>query len=155
MKDFNDCLQTLCRSLIKYGETQMRQLAESNSMKLQSMQHLVYVRERQMDYYKNKCSQFVTDIDKMINAKMTEKGSNMIYELDNSAKELRMMKDNIFLMEKMMREEIHKDYSEQLIFKDNQIKKLRESFKSYKNELNEDIKADIDREQSEIEPMRK
>lgn len=42
----------------------------------------------------------------MINAKMTEKGNQIIYELDNANRELRMLKDNFHLMERSMRAEI-------------------------------------------------
>jgi len=54
----------------------------------------------------------VNDIDTIINSKMTEKGNQMIYELDTANRQLRMLKDNFYLMEKMMREEIHIDYSD-------------------------------------------
>jgi hypothetical protein len=74
MKDFNDCIQTLCRGMIKYAETSLRSINETAHIKSQHLQHLVYVKERQMDYYKNKCQNFVNEIDKIINAKMTEKG---------------------------------------------------------------------------------
>ena len=59
-----------------------------------------------MSYYQNKCTRFVKEIDKMINSKMTEKGNQIIYELDVANRELRMLKDNFFLMEQMMREGI-------------------------------------------------
>ena len=52
-----------------------------------------------MSYYQNKCTRFVKEIDKMINSKMTEKGNQIIYELDVANRELRMLKDNFFLME--------------------------------------------------------
>lgn len=53
-------------------------------MKESRLMNLIYIRERQSQYYKRKCEQFVEDIDKMINAKMTEKGNQLIYELDSS-----------------------------------------------------------------------
>ena len=53
-------------------------------MKESRLMNLIYIRERQSQYYKWKCEQFVEDIDKMINAKMTEKGNQLIYELDSS-----------------------------------------------------------------------
>ena len=59
---------------------------------------------------------------------MTEKGNQLIYELDSSNRQLRMLKDNFYLMEKRMREEIHKDYRQQLIQKDHQLKKYQEKF---------------------------
>ena len=74
MKDFNDCVQTLCRGMIKYCETTVRSMSETHSLKTQQLNHLVYVNERQKEYYKRKCKNFVEEIDKIINAKMTEKG---------------------------------------------------------------------------------
>jgi len=59
-------------------------VCETASMKESRLMNLIYIRERQSQYYKRKCEQFVEDIDKMINAKMTEKGNQLIYELDSS-----------------------------------------------------------------------
>jgi len=53
-------------------------------MKEQKLNHLLYIKEKQTIYYKKKNEQFVEDIDKMINAKMTEKGNSIIYELDSA-----------------------------------------------------------------------
>lgn len=75
MKDFNDCIQTLCRGMIKYCETTVRSINETSVLQTQQLQHLVYVKDRQMEYYQRKCQGFITDIDKIINAKMTEKGT--------------------------------------------------------------------------------
>lgn len=66
-----------------------------------------------------------------------------------------MLKDNFYLMEKKMREEIHKDYWQQLIEKENQLKKYREAFHAYKNELSADIKGSIDRDIETIDPKLK
>ena len=45
-----------------------------------------------------------------------------------------------------MRQEIHIDYSDQLKAKDQLIKKYAEAFRSFKTEISNDIKADVDRE---------
>jgi homoserine kinase len=55
-----------------------------------------------------------------------------------------MLKDNFYLMEKKMRDEIHKDYRQQIIEKENMIIKMKEAFKAYKTELSADIKSNID-----------
>lgn len=132
MKDFNDCIQTLCRGMIKYCETNIRSINETFLLKTQHLQHLVYVNERQMQYYKRKCESFVNEIDKIINAKMTEKGKKIIYELDVTHRELRMLKDNYYLMEKMLREEIRKQFVDEIAEKDFLITKYRQEFAEYK-----------------------
>lgn len=91
----------------------------------------------------------------MINAKMTEKGNSIIYELDAANRELWMLKDNFFLMEKKMREEIHKDYRQEIIEKDLSIKKFKEAFMQYKLELATDLKSNIDWEVETIDPKMK
>ena len=74
VKDFNDCIQTLWRGMIKYCETSIRSINETSSLKTQQLQHLAYINERKMQYY-NKWETFLNEIDKIINAKMTEKGN--------------------------------------------------------------------------------
>jgi hypothetical protein len=74
MKDFNDCIQTMCRGMVKYCETTVRSMNETSSLRIQQLQHHAYTNERQKEYYKRKCETFVNEIDKIINAKMTEKG---------------------------------------------------------------------------------
>ena len=73
MKDFNDCIQTLCRGMIKYCETNIRSLTETNVLRTEQLHHLAYINERKMLFYKNKCENFVNEIDNLINAKMAEK----------------------------------------------------------------------------------
>jgi hypothetical protein len=53
---------------------------------------------------------FLSEIDKLINAKLTQKGNQIVYELDLANRELRMLKDNFYLMERLMRKEIRLDY---------------------------------------------
>ena len=54
MKDFNDWIQTLWRGMIKYCETSIRSINETSLLKTQQLQHLVYINERNMQYYKDK-----------------------------------------------------------------------------------------------------
>jgi len=46
------------------------------------------------------------EIDKLIHAKLTLKGSQLVYQLDVTSRELRMLKDNFFLMEGLMHKEM-------------------------------------------------
>lgn len=100
--------------MIKYCETSIRSINETSLLKTQQLQHLVYINERNMQYYKDKC---IKKSAEDTNAKMTEKGSAIIYELDVTHRELRMLKDNYYLMEKMMREEIRKEFIDEILEK--------------------------------------
>jgi chloramphenicol O-acetyltransferase len=160
MKDFNDCIQTMCRGMVKYCETTVRSMNETSSLRIQQLQHHAYTNERQKEYYKRKCETFVNEIDKIINAKMTEKGkvlllinvgAAIIYELDITHRELRMLKDNYYLMETMMREEILKQFIDEVTEKNFLIKKYREAFAEYKTRVNKDISSEVYNEITTIE----
>lgn len=102
---------------------------------MEQLQHLVYVNERKMKYYQIKCENFVNEIDKLINAKMAEKNSALIYELDITHRELRMLKDNYFLMEGMMRDEIRKEFIDEITNKNYIIQKLKQGFDEFRKEI--------------------
>lgn len=93
----------------------------------------------------------MNEIDKIINAKMTEKGASIIYELDITHRELRMLKDNYYLMERMMREEIQRQFIDEITEKDYLIKKYREGFKEYKERVNKGISSEVYDEITTIE----
>ena len=57
-----------------------------------------------------------------------------------------MLKDNFYLMEKMMRSEVRHEYEKAISEKDNLIAKFRESFSTYKSELNNEIKEEVAKE---------
>jgi hypothetical protein len=104
MKDFNECLQIFCKSLLKYGETELRTRSETHAVRENQFRHLVYVKEMESIYFKRKCEQILKNVDGIISAKMSSKGNRMIYETDMVSRELRVLKDNYYLMEDVMRE---------------------------------------------------
>jgi len=75
MKDFNECLQAFCQGLLKYCESELRTRVETLHIRSNQYQHLIYVKEQAALYYRRKCEQFLDDLDKMVNAKISQKGS--------------------------------------------------------------------------------
>jgi hypothetical protein len=46
----------------------------------------------------------------MVSAKLMQRGSQLLYDLDLTSRELRTLKDNIHVMERMMRTEVRNEY---------------------------------------------
>ena len=82
-------------------------------------------------------------MDKLVSAKLSQRGTQIIYELDVSNRELRTMKDNFFMMERMMRQELRHEYERAIIERENQMNRYKESFHTYKNDLNNQIKEEV------------
>ena len=135
MKDFNECLSIFCKQTLKYSEENLRQRTETASIMQNQYRHLIYLKEMEVIYYRQKCEQFLRNIDVIVNAKMSAKGNSMIYELDVTNRELRTLKDHYYLMEKFMRDEINKEYMKEMNEQENEIVKNRDNFGNYKVQM--------------------
>ena len=62
----------------------------------------------------NKLQIAEAEMNKIVNARVFSRGNNLIYELDITARQLRMLKDHIFLMEKNLTEKIKLCYDRKL-----------------------------------------
>lgn len=66
----------------------------------------------------------------MVNARMYEKGSQIVYELDQANRSLKLIKDNIFNMEMKLRLEIEAEFKNKLLHTEmvlnNELKKFGE-----------------------------
>jgi hypothetical protein len=113
-KDLNECLEECCRSLIKYGEIEMRTRCESLSTNLIQYENLIYIKDRQLLNLENKLRTAKVELNKIINTKVFSRGNNLIYELDMTNRQLRLMKDNVFLLETSLTEKIKLCYDREL-----------------------------------------
>ena len=120
-------------------------------MKEFQYKHLLYLKDQQCLYYRRKCDSFLTDIDKLINAKLTQKGNQIIYELDIANRELRVLKDSFYLMERLLRQEIKHQYEKTISDKENMIQKYKGSFSVYKEGLNNEIKEEVAKEIQQLD----
>lgn len=53
------------------------------------------------------------------------------------------MKDSIFMMERMMRQELRHEYERAIVERENEKNKYKESFSTYKDDLNNQIKEEV------------
>jgi hypothetical protein len=112
VKDFNECLQMLCRGLIKYGEKEMRARSEELAKKEAHYLGLLYVKDRKIDNLEERINNTRDNLDKLINSKMYEKGNQLIYELDCVNRQLRLFKDNVFQLEKDLKSNIRSEFAD-------------------------------------------
>ena len=75
IKDFNECLQVLCRGLIKYSEKELRSRSEYLAKKESHYNHLLYVKDRKIENLEERINNTRDNLDKLINSKMYEKGN--------------------------------------------------------------------------------
>ena len=66
---------------------------------------------------------------------MANKGNALVYELDSTSRELRILKDHYYLMEKLMRDEVRHEFERTIQERDNTILRLKADFKHYRSEM--------------------
>lgn len=71
LKDFNECLQAMCRNLLKYSEQELYERVETAAIKENQYRHLLYLKEQQSQYYHRKCEHLIRSLDKLVSAKLT------------------------------------------------------------------------------------
>lgn len=75
MKDFNECVLVFCKSVLKYGEQELRQRSETSAIMKHQYHHLIYLKEMEALYFRTKCEQFLKSVDTIINTKLSHKGN--------------------------------------------------------------------------------
>jgi len=142
-KDLNECLKDLCRNTVKFSEVEMRTRCEQMAMLLTQYENMLYAKDMQLLNLEHKLTHAKGELQKIVNTKVFARGNNLIYELDRSTRQLRLMKDNTFMLEKGLKEKIRiyfdKDLDQARMALDEQHKKYAE----YKEALNSFVKADI------------
>lgn len=69
-------------------------------------ENLLYTKDMQLLNLEHKLKHAKEELNKIINTKVFSRGNNLIYELDMSTRQLRLMKDNVFSVEKNLKEKI-------------------------------------------------
>lgn len=88
----------------------------------------MFVKDRQIVNMEEKLKHAKKELDKIINTKVFSRGSQLIYELDMTTRQLRLMKDNVFTLEKKLSDKIYITFQKEL---DNTKLTLEETQKKF------------------------
>lgn len=154
-KDLNECLEECCRSLIKYGEIEMRTRCEHLALSNVQYENLLYIKDRQLLNLESKLRSAKQEMNKIVNTKVFSRGNNLIYELDMTNRQLRLLKDNIFLLEKNLTEKIRLCYDRQLDETRIQLTDIVKKFKDHRETVKYSIEANVRQEINTIDQTMK
>lgn len=154
-KDLNECLEECCRQLIKYSEIEMRNRQEHLYTDLLQYENLIYIKDRQLLNLENKLHSAKVEMNKIINTKVFSRGNNLIYELDMTNRQIRLIKDNIFLLEKNLTEKIKLCYDRELDQTRMLLSDFRKQFSEYQQSVSAKIRAEVREEVNTIDGVMK
>jgi len=142
-KDLSECLTELCRSQVKSCEIEMRTRCEQLSLLILQYENLLYTKDMHLLNLENKLKHAKEEINKIINTKVFSRGNNLIYELDMSTRQLRLMKDNVFGVEKNLKEKIRLYFDKDLEQTRVLLDESKRKFKEYQLTLNSYMRENV------------
>ena len=75
---------------------------------------MLYSKDQQLLNMEHKLQHAKEELNRIVNTKVFSRGNNLIFELDHTSRQLRLMKDNIFTMEKILKEKIRLRFDKDL-----------------------------------------
>ena len=91
----------------------------------------------------NKLKHAKEELNKIINTKVFSRGNNLIYELDMSTRQLRLMKDNVFGLEKTLKETMRLYFDKDLQQTRTLLAEQKRKFKEYQLTLNSYMRENV------------
>ena len=77
----------------------MRSRCEQLYLLIKEYENLLYSKDQQLLNLEAKLTHAIEEINKIVNTKVFSRGKNLIYKLDKSARQLRLIKDKIYFLE--------------------------------------------------------
>ena len=91
--------------------------------------------ELKNEFYSKKLHDYDTSLDKISNAKLAFTGNKLVFEMDNLYRQLKVLKDNILIMEDYIRKYFEEFFKNKMNKLKTEMQETESKFINYKNEL--------------------
>lgn len=105
-KDINEILIDFCNTTIKDQEKQFKSRTESFKLIEDNFKNIVYVKDQKINSLEHRIKNIGLNLENIIDARLFEKGNQLIYELDSSNRVLALFKNAMFGLEQSLYETI-------------------------------------------------
>lgn len=150
-KDLTECLKECARSIVKNGEMEMRTRCEFLSNQIIHYENTLYQKDQQLLNMESKLKKAKEELNRIVNTRVFARGNQLIYELDHTQRQLRLVKDNVYQMEKLLKDSIRLNFDKDLERARLELEESRKKFSEYQQTLNSHMKADITRNFNELD----
>lgn len=133
----------------------MRSRCEQLYLLIKEYENLLYNKDQQLLNLEAKLKHAKEEINKIVNTKVFSRGNNLIYELDKSARQLRLIKDNIYSLESGVKEKVRLYYEKDLSDTRVLLAEVKNNFGRYRENMSASLKADVADNINQIEERMK
>lgn len=150
-KDLTLILEDLCRSIVKTGEIEMKTRCADLIQQIDFLQQMMYAKDQQIMTLESKLQYAADELSKIVSTKIFAKGNSVIFELDHTQRQLRLVKDNIFQMETRLHDAVRIDFEKDLQEARLALQEERKKFESYQQVLNASMNTEIKEHINELD----
>ena len=144
VKDLTQLTKRFTEQILRYLDGEFRTQQENNETELQRVVVEVLRKNKEIMILQRNLERLHTNIVSLVNAQLAQKGTQLIYELDISARQLIEIKANSRDLEQQVVKLIRQEYSHKISEQKLEIQKLESQFNVYRGELAQEIRSDID-----------
>ena len=144
IKDITYFTRIFSENFMHFNEQQFCAKGDIAKLQMSFLQSQIDLKDKEVSRFKDSSEKMKKSFDHIVNANVTQKGSEIIYNLDTAHRQLREIKENTKLLEKYTRILVNNEFKERIETKDREIRDLELNYKSFQQELAQNIHSQLE-----------
>ena len=143
IKDLSSLAKRFGDQVLRYKDNEKRDHVNKNFALLIDTKEKLIEKQKVLAEYKKEKEDIENEVLNIVNTKLTQKGSQIINEMEISKKNLKEIKENAAELEKTVKSRITSEYQQKLDIKLEELRSIKEKFINYQSEVSEDYNTNI------------
>lgn len=144
VKDLTQLTKRITEQILRYLDGEFRIQQENHDSESQRIISEVLKKNREIMMLRRNVHSLQSNIANLVSAQLAQKGNQLIYELDISARQLAEIKNNTKQLEKQVVSLVRQEFTQEILSQQSEIQRLENKFNEYRGEVAQEIKSDID-----------
>lgn len=149
VKDLTQLTKRFTEQVLRYVDGEFRIQEENHTTVLKKSVHEIMKKNQEIHLLKRNIDSLRSNIVNLVHAQLAQKGTQLIYELDISMRQLLEIRDNSKDLENQLIGLIRKELTEKIKAQQDEIKSLEEKFSDFTDDVAQEMKTDIDARKNE------
>ena len=144
IKDLTASIRKLTECYLTYNEPQFWSQLELSKLQLEFLTTKFSAVDSQASVFADEAEKILKNFDNIVNLTVTQKGSEIIYNLDSIRRQLKEIEENTKQLENLTRIIVDNEFRDRLETKDREIRDFLQNFKSFQEEIAQSVKNDLE-----------
>ena len=144
VKDLTLAIRKLMNGFLSYNESHFFGQLECLKFQIEFLNKQLVNTETAAKYFSAEAEKIMKSFDGIVNMTVTQRGSEIIYELDSIRRQLKEIQENTRVLESYTRIIVDSEFRERLETRDREIQDIMQNFKSFQDEVAQNLKNGLE-----------